>query len=108
MTSNTLSALGLQLFSVNSLQSEQVNLATLNEQLASNQQHDNLTDYTPLDAKNLINFQNAITQRQAYVSSMKVVSARLGVYDTSMTDLENIAEQAGQLPTQNPSQDPTK
>jgi flagellar hook-associated protein 3 FlgL len=108
MTSTALSALGLQLFSVATLQGEQINLATLNEQLASNQQHDNLTDYAPLSAQNLLNFQNAITQRQAYVSSMKTVSARLSVYDISMSDLENIAHQAGQLAQNNPNQDPTQ
>ena len=105
---NTISALGLQLFSVTSLQAEQTNLNLLNEQLASGVQHNNLTDYAPLDAENIINFQAAITQRQAYISSMNTVSARLGVYNTTLGDLSNIAAQAGQLATQNPSQDSSK
>src|SRR5579863_4998572 len=102
MTSSSISALGLQLFSTANLQTEQANLALLNEQLASNQQHGNLTDYTPLDAQQLLNFQDAITQRQAYVASMKTVSPRLSVYDSTMTDMEGIASQAAELANQNP------
>ena len=104
----SISALGLQLFATSNLMAQQTQLATLSEQLASNQQHSNLTDYTPLDASQLLNFQNSITQRQSYVSSMKVVSARLDVYDSTMTDMESIASQAAQLANQNPSQDPSK
>jgi len=101
----TISALGLQLFSVASLQSQLSNLNLLNEQLGSSVQHNDLTDYSPLDSENIINFQAAITQRQAYVSSMNTVNARLGVYDTTLGDLSNIAAQVSQLATQNPSQD---
>jgi len=96
-----ISTLSLQLISNANLQGEQNTLTGLNEQLASNQQHDNLTDYTPIDALNLMSFQNAITQKQAYVSSMQTVSTRLNVYDATMTDMENIASQASTLAAQN-------
>jgi flagellar hook-associated protein 3 FlgL len=105
MTSSV-SALGLQLFSTASLQAEQTSLAQLNAQVGTGQQYSNLTDYSPLDAEQLINFQNAITQRQAYISSMDAVNARLQVYNNTMGDMENIASQAQQLATQNPSLNP--
>ena len=103
----SVSTLGLQLLSTTSLQAEQTNMALLSNQLASNQQHNNLTDYSPLQAQQLINFQGAITQRQAYVSAMQTVSPRLSVYDSTMTDMESIASQAAALANQNPSQDPS-
>ncbi|MGE3622572.1 MAG: flagellin [Bdellovibrionales bacterium] len=105
MTTGFISNLGIKLFTVGSLQSQQVVLSKLNQQLASNQKHNNLTDYTPLEAQNIMNFQNAITQRQSYVAAMKTVSARLEIYDDTMTDLENLASQARQLAVQNPLQD---
>jgi len=106
MATSVISNLALQLFSTSSLQTEQANLSQLNEQLASGHQFDNLTDYTPLDAQNLLNFQDAINQRQAFVSSMQTVSARLNVYDSTLGDLANVASQAGQLASQHPNLDP--
>jgi len=104
----SISTLGVQLLTTNNLQNEQTNLAQLNSQLATGQQFDNLTGYTPADAHNILNFQNAITQRQSYIDSMKTVSSRLSVYDTTMTDMETLASQAQTLATQNQSLDPTK
>lgn len=100
----SISTIGLQLIGASSLLGEQSNLAQLDEQLASNQQFNDLTDYTPSDASNLMNFQNSITQKQAYIASMQSVSTRLTVYDQSLTDLENIAAQTSQLAEANPTQ----
>jgi flagellar hook-associated protein 3 FlgL len=108
MVTTPLSTVGIQLISSTNLQAEQSLLLQLNEQLASNKQHDNLTDYSPLNAQQLVNFQNAITQRQAYITSMKTVNARLQIYDNTMTDMENLAAQANQLATQNPTLDTNK
>jgi flagellar hook-associated protein 3 FlgL len=105
MTSSV-SALGLQLFTTSSLQAEQTNLAQLNEELASNQQHDDLTDYSPLDAQQLLNFQDAIVQRQSYIAAMQSVSPRLNIYNTTMSDMTSIASQAQELASQNPSLNP--
>ena len=61
-------------------------------------QSSNLTDYTPVQANQLLDFQNGITQRQSYISSIKTVQARLSVYDSdSLTDLESVASQAQTL-----------
>ncbi len=104
----SISTLATQLFTTANLQSQQANLNTLNEQLASGKQHDSLTDYAPVDAHNLMDFQNAITQRQAYLSNMQTVSTRLQTYDATMTDMENITQQAQSLASQNQSLDPSK
>jgi flagellar hook-associated protein 3 FlgL len=101
------SSLGLQILMTNSLQSEQTVLGTLTQQLASGKQHDNLTDYGSTDALNLLNFQNAITQRQSYIASMQAVQTRLGTYDTTMTDMESIASQASTLASQNQNFNPS-
>jgi len=104
MTSSV-SALGLQLFATTSLGAEQTNLAQLNEELASNQQYNNLTDYSPLDAQQLLNFQDSIIQRQSYISAMQSVSPTLTIYNTTMSDMTSIAQQASELASQNPSLD---
>jgi flagellar hook-associated protein 3 FlgL len=97
----SISTLGTQLQAVNNLLGEQTSLNSLNQQLSTGQQFSDLTDYTPVDASNLLNFQNAINQRQGYLSAMQTVQARLSMYDTTMSNMENIAEQAGTLASQN-------
>lgn len=99
----SISTIGIQLLSTSNLQNELTNLNQLNEQLASGHQQDDLTNYSPLDAEQLMSFQNAITQRQAYVTTMGTVNARLQVYNNTMSDLENIATQANELASQNPT-----
>jgi flagellin-like hook-associated protein FlgL len=108
MTATPVSTLGLQLLSTYNLQNEQSLLGSLNAQLGSGVAHSNLTDYDPVQAQQLLNFQNAVTQRQSYISAATTVSTRLQVYDQTMTDMENIASQAQQLASQNPTQDTSK
>lgn len=105
MSTNTISNIGLQVQSLANLLSQQTNLASLNEQLASGQKHDNLTNYDPTDAKNLMDFQNSVTQKQAYIAGMQTVSSRLSLYDQTMTDMENIASNAGELASSNQALD---
>jgi flagellin-like hook-associated protein FlgL len=93
----TVSNIGLQLLLTGNLQSEQSTLGILNEELASNKKFDNLTNYVPTDALNLINYQNVITQKRSYLGSIQTVQSRLTAYDATMTDMENIAGQAGAL-----------
>ncbi|MDP9128418.1 MAG: hypothetical protein M3N08_09200 [Pseudomonadota bacterium] len=102
------SNLSLQLQSLNNLNTEQTNLARLNEQLASGQQYDNLTNYDPTVAHNLMSFQNNITQRQAYLASIQTVQTRLTIYDQTMNDMESITSSASSLAASNQSLDPTK
>lgn len=106
--SSTSSTHGLNLILVNSLQNQQTTLGLLSEQVASGQQFDNLTNYDPTQAHNLVDFNNAVLQRQSYISSMQNVSTRLSTYDTSMTDIENMAGQAATLAGQNAAFDATK
>ncbi len=103
MTSNSVSSLGLQLLSVGNLQNEQFNLAQLGEQLATGQKFDNLTQYDPTAAHNIMSFQNTITQKQAYLASIQTVQTRLTMYDQTMTDMENIVGQASALASNNQS-----
>jgi flagellar hook-associated protein 3 FlgL len=105
--SYSISTVGNQIMTSNNLQSQQTTLAQLNQQLASNQKYSNLTEYNPVDAKDLLSFQNAITQRQAYISGMQSVSARLTIYDSTMTDMESVAQQAQQLASSNQTLDST-
>ncbi|MFY9287890.1 MAG: flagellin [Alphaproteobacteria bacterium] len=105
---STISTLGVQLFTSYYLQRQQADLATLTEQLASQKQHNNLTDYAPVNAHNILDFQNGITQRQAYIAGIQTVNARLTVYDSTMNDMENIAAQAKSLIVQNQTLDTTK
>ena len=100
MTSIT-STLGLQLLLTGNLQAQQDTLGELTNQLSSGVKFDNLTDYTPTEANQLLNFQNGITQNQAYLSTIQSVQTRLSMYDTSMSDMENIASQASDLASQN-------
>jgi flagellar hook-associated protein 3 FlgL len=108
MATTNVSNIGLQLFSISSLQSQQSILTLLNEQLATGKQHNDLTGYTTVEARNLIDFQSGINQRKAYIAAMDAVSTRLKVYDQTMTDIEKITAQAQQLSSQNQNYDPTK
>jgi flagellin-like hook-associated protein FlgL len=95
--------LGINLRMTTSLQSEQTTLSLLSQELASGQQNNDLTAYAPTDAHNILDFQNVVAQRQSYISSIQTVQTRLSLYDTSMTDIENIAAQAQALSTENQS-----
>jgi flagellin-like hook-associated protein FlgL len=106
MSTSPISTLSLQLIATNNLQNEQSVLAKLNEQLATGKVNSNLTDYSASDAQNMMTFQNAVTQKQAYISSMQTVQTRLSLYDQTMTDMESIATQAQSLATQNQTYDP--
>lgn len=104
----SISTLGTQLLTTLNLQKEQSTLATLNQQLASGQKHDGLTGYTTVEAHNLMDFQNGINQKNAYISGMQTVSTRLSVYDTTLSNMESITSQAASLAAQNQKLDPSK
>lgn len=104
----SVSNVGVQFFTTLNLQNEQTTLAQLNQQLATGQKYSDLTNYTPVDAHNITNFQNAITQRQAYLSGMTTVNARLNLYDTTMNDIEKIAGLAEGIASGNQTYDATK
>lgn len=106
--SYAVSTLATQLFATKNLQTEQSNLALLNQQLASGTKYTDLTNYAPVDAHNLMDFQNAITQRQAYLNGMTTVNSRLSMYDNTMTNIESITAQAQSLANGNQTYDSTK
>lgn len=87
------------------MQTESALLTTLDEQLASGEVSQNLTDYNPTAAKQLVDYENAIVQRQSYVTSMQTVSSRLSVYDTTLSDLESVASSAESLAADNSTYD---
>ena len=103
----TISTSGIQLLLTNNLLAQQKNLSKLNEQLGSGVQNNDLTDYTPAVAFNLVNFQNTVTQRQSYIDAMKNASTRLSAYDTTLGNMENIATTAQNLAQSNQSLDPS-
>ncbi|MDX2028479.1 MAG: flagellin [Alphaproteobacteria bacterium] len=108
MPTNTISNLGLQLLTTSNLVSQQSNLATLAQQLATGKKHTNLTDYDPTAARNLMDFQNVISQRRSYIDAMKTVNVRLDIYDQTMNDMEDIAAQASSLAASNQNLDANK
>jgi len=97
---------GIQSTAANQLQIELKNIQQLNEQLASGQQEQNLTDYAPTTAQNLLNFQNGLNQSQSYISAMDTVQARLSGYNSSLGDMESIASTAQALAEQNTTYNP--
>jgi len=97
------SSIGMQLSLSGILSNEMSNLTTLNEQLASGTEYTHLTDYDPTQAKSLVDFQSAITQRTSYLNNIQNVQNRLSLYDSTMTDMESLASQASSLAAQNQS-----
>jgi flagellin-like hook-associated protein FlgL len=103
MTISSISSAAIQQILTSQLQSQDASLAQLDEQLASNQKYNNLTDYSPSDALNLINLQSSATQKTAYLSVISTVQSRLSAYDTTMSDMESIVGQAQTLSESNPT-----
>ena len=103
MAISSISTTSLQQMLTSQLQSEQITLTQLTQQLSSGKQHTNLTDYAPGDALNLINMQNTATQSQAYIGVINTVQTRLSGYDTTMTDMESVVSQAQSMAINNPS-----
>lgn len=101
------STLGLNLALTNSLQLQQIQLGQLSQEVSSGQKYSDFSQYNPLDAQTVLNGQSSITQRQSYISSMQNVQSRLSVYDTTMTDIENMAAQANSLAAQNAAYNPS-
>lgn len=104
----SVSTIGLQMMLVNNMTAEQTSLERLNQQLGTGQQNSNLTDYSASDARQLVDLNTQITQRQSYISAIKNVQSRLSVYDLSMTDMEGVAGQGAALAAQNQSYDSNK
>ena len=105
---SSISSIGVLFSSTSVLLSEQSNLSSLSTQLASHKKYTSLTEYTTADTGRLLNFQSAITQKQGYINSMQTVSSRLDIYDSTLTDLEKIAQDANTLSSTNQNYDPTK
>ncbi|MDD3370777.1 MAG: flagellin [Alphaproteobacteria bacterium] len=82
---------------VSGLQSEQLKLTELSVQLSTEKKYTNLTDYSAAEARNLINMQATATQKQAYLSVISTANTTLSVYDSTLTDLESVVEQAKTL-----------
>ncbi len=102
------SSLGMQILMTNALQKEQKDLGKLNEQLSSGKKNADLTDYIPLEARQLMNFQNDVNAKQAYTAGLNTVQTRLEMYDTTLSDMESITADAKSLASQNQNYDPTK
>jgi len=99
----SISNLSVQSSLTTALQGEQTQLTTLATQLSTQQKYGNLTDYNASDARSLIDLQSAATQKQAYINVINSVSNNLTVYNTTLTDLENIVTQAQALANNNPT-----
>ncbi len=103
----SISTLGLQLRSVANLSSGQAQLSLLNEQLATGRFSNNLSDYSASSAQKLLNFTNAITQREGFIAVAQTIEPRIKVYDQALTALENIGAQGTSLIGSAPIYNPT-
>lgn len=101
----SVSTYGLNLTLANSLLNQQNVLGQLSQETATGKKYQNFTDYNPTDAHTVFDSQSIINQRQSYLSSMQTVQTRLSIYDTTMTDMESVAQQASSLASQNPNYD---
>ncbi|MDD3287919.1 MAG: flagellin [Alphaproteobacteria bacterium] len=98
-----ISTLGIQLTNTDILTTSQSKLLKLNEQLASEKRSNDLTDYTPSEALNLLNLNSTIKKREGFLGSINAIDTRLKVYDQSLTGLEEIAAEASSLTTTAPT-----
>jgi hypothetical protein len=98
---SNISTFGLTYLLSTNLINQKSSLASLNQQLASGKKQDNLTAYAPTDAKNIIDYNNSITQKQSYLDSIQTVQNRLSIYDSTLTNLSSIAQDAANLSSQN-------
>jgi flagellar hook-associated protein 3 FlgL len=103
MSVNSVSNLSITSALTSSLQTETSNLTQLTEQLSSGQEYTDLTDYDPSDARNLVNLQAEATQKNAFISVIGTVSNNLSIYDTTLSDLENVVTEAQSLSNNNPT-----
>ncbi|MDD5586614.1 MAG: flagellin [Alphaproteobacteria bacterium] len=94
---SAISTLGLQLLSINNLTAGQSKLALLNRQLATGKKSLDLTDYSSSEAQLLMNLSNSITSRQGFLNVADTLDARIKIYDSSLTALEDIASQANSV-----------
>jgi len=105
MAITSISTRNLQKSLTAQLQSEQSTLSLLATQLSSQKKFQNLTDYAPRDARNLVNLQSVAAQRATFKNIINTVNNTLSVYDSTLTDLESLASQAQSLATNNPTYD---
>ena len=103
MSTMTVSNMSIVKSLTSSLQNQQTTLSDLSIQLSTLKKHTDLTDYNANDARNLIDLQAAATQKQAYTSVISTVSTNLSIYDTTLSDLESITQQAESLANNNPT-----
>ncbi len=101
-----ISTLGIQIGNTNIITAGQKDLARLNLQLASGKFSQDLTDYSPNVAKNLLNLNSALARREGFLGSIQIINTRLKVYDQSMTGMEKVAALASSLTNTSPSYNP--
>jgi flagellar hook-associated protein 3 FlgL len=101
------SNIGLNYQLTASLEYEKATLESLNQELATGQVSSNLTDYSPTDAKNIVDYQNSITINQSYLATLNTVQSRLTLYNTTMGDMEQVASNAAGLAAGNQSYNAT-
>jgi flagellar hook-associated protein 3 FlgL len=77
------------------LQSNQSQLDDLTQQLSSGQKSQTLTGYAQ-QGRQFLDLHSSLTAANAYVSSAGTVSTFLSGYDTSLSDLSNVANQLQQ------------
>ncbi|MDD4616756.1 MAG: flagellin [Alphaproteobacteria bacterium] len=87
------------------LKYEQSTLTDLSTQLSTTKRHTDLTDYTASEARSLINLQSSAAQKQSYLNVISSVNVTLSIYDTTLTDLEDVVMQAQSLANNNPTYD---
>ncbi len=93
MTTNLISNLTSQQQSLAIILSEQKQMSTLQQQLASGKKATDISQLDPTDTRRLLDLRAQESQRTAYQQTIATVQARTGAQDQGLTTIGNIASQ---------------
>ncbi|MCL2468677.1 MAG: hypothetical protein FWF24_00370 [Alphaproteobacteria bacterium] len=86
---DSISTRGIQLAVTRTLAGGQRQLTRLTQQLATGRYSDNMSDYSPSNAQNLLNFNNQINLQRGYLDVIGAIAPRMEVYELAMTGIES-------------------
>jgi flagellin-like hook-associated protein FlgL len=80
--------------SIQQIRDAQIILGDLSNQLATGKKSVDLAGYTLTENRRLLDFSAQLTQRQSFLDSTKTAEPRLKVYDSALTSLDTLGNQA--------------
>lgn len=88
----TMSSIGLLVTNIDTMHSAQSLLSTLSTQLATEKKSQNMSDYAPNEAQNMMIYNASIARQNGYISVITTITTRITGYDSAMTGIEKIGE----------------